>query len=115
LPHGALRAFEEHMLAVTDGAVDKRDGVGYERAEFLRAAEIIAIDAGKAERSGAEGLKDFVVLPDFTTEFFGEARRRQQIDHAQAGARDLVSVRRADAAFGRAELAFALLLFAYFI
>ena len=65
------------------------------------------MDFLERKRLGAEGLQHLVVLLDLELELLLEPLRVDQVDHAQAGARRLVAVGRADAALGGADLVLA--------
>src|ERR1035441_10696535 len=60
------------------------------------------------QRFGAEGLEDLVILFDLGLELGLEPSRADQINDAQSRPRRLIPIRRADAAFGSADLVLAL-------
>ena len=103
--HGSLRALEHDAAAFGQNAVEQAAGIGDKRPDFLRRGRVFVIHFRGVERIGAEERVGDGVL--FLAGGFNvrlEQRGMQQIDDAQAAARHLVFVGRADAAAGGADL-----------
>ena len=79
-----------------------------ERLQIFAGGAVVGENFLEGQRLGAEGLEDGVVFLDARRELCLEARRVNQIDHAQADARGFVAVGGADAALGGADFVFAL-------
>ena len=111
----ALRALEEDVLPVAHRAIQQRHRVRNKRPQLTPAFHIFIVDLREAQRFRAERLEDLVVFLDLSTQFPGKPFSREQIDQPQTRARDLIRIGWADAAFGRADLAFAFLFLADFV
>lgn len=102
----ALRAFEQQIAAVGVDVVETARHVGDHRLQTVGVAQhrverLLEVDCG-----GAEVLREHeVVIVEVFAQTLGKRLRIEQVLHAQATARDLVFVGRADAAAGRADLA----------
>ena len=105
---GALRALEQDVIAAAQRLVQQNDRVGDKRLQVIARRAVVRMDLLERQRLGAEGFEHLVVLLDPGFELALEARRVDQVDHAQARPRRLVAVGRADAALGRANLVLAL-------
>ncbi|MNS53297.1 hypothetical protein D3C72_860480 [compost metagenome] len=110
---GALRTFEKNALAFLLHCVQvARHVLDHRRNSRSQCHGLIAHLAGR-HRFGAQvlGQHEVVVIQHFG-ELLVKQRRVKQVLHAQCATGDLVFVRRADAATGRADLALALARFA---
>jgi len=96
-----------HAFAAAIGGMQIDDRVRDIGGEFLGGTAVGLMHFREGERSGAERFEDFVILFDLRLESVLERFRLDQVDHSQSGAGGFVTVGRADAAFGGADLVFA--------
>ena len=102
--HGALRAFEEHALAVADRLVQQAGGIAHHRPDALRERLVFVANTGEVEFFvDAERLGDGDLLLHQRVVLGAEEFRVHQIGHADSAAGDLVLVARPDTARGGAD------------
>jgi hypothetical protein len=104
-----LRSFEQHVLVRFEGLVHEVDRVGDHRRDPWRAhVEVLGGDVVGRQRELVVDLgQDRVLLFEDHVELLAEDLGVEQVLHAQADARRLVGVGRADAALGGAQLVLA--------
>ena len=104
----SLRTLEQDLLLRLHRLVEQGHRIGDQRSEDLGSREVVGEDLLTVERLTAESADERVVLLEPEREFFTEDFGLGQIGHAETGAGDLVTVSRADAALGGADLVLAL-------
>ena len=103
--HGPLRALEHHAAALGDDLVQQAAGVGDKGADLLGGGGVFVVHLRRVQRIGAEErVNDGVLLGAGGLNVRLQQLRAQQVHDAQAAARHLVLVGRADAAAGGADL-----------
>ena len=100
-----LRALEQHVLAVAQRLVDEQRRVADDRAQPLRVALVAGGDLLEVEAVDlVDALEPDVLLGERDLDLLAQDLRVEHVLHADADARGLVGVGRADAAAGRADL-----------
>ena len=108
IQHRRLAALEQHGLAGVERLVEQQAGVGDHRAQALGVAEQVVDDLVDRDRAAVVDLhQQVVLLVQRTLDLLAQDVLVEQVLDADADAVDLVGVRRADAATGRADLALA--------
>jgi hypothetical protein len=103
--HGAVRALEQHALAVCDLVGDVERGVGDVRAQPLGVQRVLVADLVEVDRRPAVDLHQLdVALLEQARRALAEVLGIEQVDDAQLAARTLVLVVWSDAAAGGADL-----------
>ncbi len=103
IQHGALRAFEEHGLAVVEGVIDQLGGVADIAANFFAERESFFDFVREIDVGAVGSLGEAIFFGDDVGGFLAEQLGIQQVAHAQAAASHLVFVGGTDAARGRAD------------
>ena len=101
----ALRAFEQQRLAARACTLDRGRHVPDHRRDRLALRECLVARPREVDRLRLVVVDEHeIVQVEQALELLGEARGLEQVLHAQRAPRDLVLVRGADAAAGRADL-----------
>src|SRR5437016_2417690 len=104
----ALRAFKQNILFLADSLVQQDNGVGDKWFQVVTGSAVLLVDLLERQWLGAESLKDFIVLLELEFKLRLKSFRIHEVKDPQTGARGLIAVSRTDAAFGSADLVFAL-------
>ena len=100
-----LGALEQHVLAGAQRLVDEQRRVADDRPQPLRVALVAVGDLLEVEALDlVDALEPDVLLGERDLDLLAQDLRVEHVLHADADARRLVGVRRADAAAGRADL-----------
>ena len=100
--HGGLGAFQEHVVAAIEGALDEREGVLDVGVELARIAEVLLEDGLRVELGLAVQLvQDRVLhLSDHEVDLLAHEDLLLEVADAEADAAHLVAISGADAAPG---------------
>ena len=108
IKEGTLGTLEQNLLLGLHRLVEVGDCVDHEGLENLGGGDVVGQHLGAAHRLTTKALDHGVVLADPLGKLLLEDIGADQISHAQPGAGCLVTVSRADAALGGADLVLSL-------